>query len=247
MINIKTADKEYELEFNNIKIINTENTTQLYKELFLDSSIFIDNKRIKQEDIIYINDLTKLSEFVSMGRKSFIFEMILDLLSDNQIINHEIVSKIINSINNELDCELLESCEGDINKIISLLIELTEDKYLNKKFLQLIIEKQFTESKLIVLDNVSWFDIDLSYKYLNEHSFILLTNDFRKYIKNTKMIEIVANWNDLEFIELNDSDKLIAYLEKQVSEPITHNRFQEFLSNRNSLWSIRLFSLIKSI
>ena len=56
MIKILKNNKNYEFDFEGLKILNCNNTTKIYKQWFLDSVIQIDNKTYKQEDIIYISE-----------------------------------------------------------------------------------------------------------------------------------------------------------------------------------------------
>ncbi len=247
MLTIKKENIEYDMEFNNIKIINTSNPTKFYRDQIVDAEIFIDAHKVKSDEIVYINELTRLNEFIGLSKKSFLLQLILDKIGDAQLIDREFVQNIIEYVNAELGLPILDACDGDIQKLINYVMEITDDYYLDERTFNLIVEKQFTEKKLFIIDNVSWFKLSNVYKYLNEHSFIILCNDFRNYINSMRELEIIAIWNNSQLSDLLDYEKVIAYLEKNVSEPVNNERFSEFLNKKDSLWSIRLYSLIMAL
>lgn len=155
MLKIINKNKEYEIEFNGIKIFLSQNPTLLYKELFIDSNIQINDINIKNENIIYINELTKLNEFVNLSKKSFLIKEIFQLLDQYPIINKENLESIVSKINEISNFEIIDSSEGDQVKIINLLLELINNDYLNLKTFKFLCSSIFEEPKLFILDNVS--------------------------------------------------------------------------------------------
>lgn len=245
MLEINTKNKNYEFKFDGLKIFENENTTKLYKELFFDAQIFIDNKLIKNENIIYINELTKISDLIDMSKKSVIMQLILDNIYDYEILNRDNIISIQNKINNLLGYELLENKDSDYIKLINLIFELIDSDFLNNEILKLIIDKILLEKKLIIIDNVSWLNIELISNYLNNHDFIILTNDIRNLINSTKYFECYVNE---QLNEILDLDILINYLQKEINENnIDQNILKDFLNKKDNYTSYKIHQIMKKI
>lgn len=242
MLQILKSNFDHEFSFEGIKIINTKNPTLFYKDIIKDSNIFIDNKKIKNEDVIYINNLSTFKEFINLNKKSFILTKILELINEYPIINNENILKIINSINQELNYEILDYNEGDIHKLSTLFVDLAEDTYLNNDILRIIFKHVFDSKKIIVLDNLFWLDIELLFEFINEHNFLIITNDFRKYIKNKKELELLVVHNDNGLIDILDADHLIQYLEKNTNIELDENL--SLLKNESIVSSNLMFYIL---
>lgn len=247
MLKIIKNNKNYDFEYEGIKIINCDNTTQLYKKWFIDSLIQIDNKTYKQEDIIYISELTTVNQFFNFTKKSFLLDLINNEINSNSLINNELIKVIIEKINKMMKFDLLIQCEGDRSKIVQLLFETLNNVFFDEQSLEAML-KYLTKQKLFIFDNVSWLKIDLLYKYLNNHNFIILASDFRKLITSWKAVEIVVNVkNDDDFVEFCDSKILLEHLEKEMHQQIDDKKIDDFLKKTNSPFSLQLFSKIKLI
>lgn len=245
MLSINKNNIECELEFDGIKIFQTQNPTKLYKDLILDSVINIDNKNIKLDNVIYINELTKLTDFVNLNKKSFLIKEIINLLEQYPIIN---ISNIKDYINNKYQEELIDTNEGDNNKLINLFIEFINQEYLNKSLFKLILDYCFEDSKLIILDNVSWIELNDLYGWLNEHKFIIITYDFREYIKNASELELLVTFKqNYDYVEMLDSNKLIVYLEKHMNIEVNKEKINTWLNDKNNLESLSFLSNILKI
>lgn len=248
MLSINKNNIECELEFDGIKIFQTQNPTKLYKDLILDSVINIDNKNIKLDNVIYINELTKLTDFVNLNKKSFLIKEIINLLEQYPIINISNINNIKDYINNKYQEELIDTNEGDNNKLINLFIEFINQEYLNKSLFKLILDYCFEDSKLIILDNVSWIELNDLYGWLNEHKFIIITYDFREYIKNASELELLVIFKqNYDYVEMLDSNKLIVYLEKHMNIEVNKEKINTWLNNKNSLESLSFLSNILKI
>ncbi len=248
MLSINKNNIECELEFDGIKIFQTQNPTKLYKDLILDSVINIDNKNIKLDNVIYINELTKLTDFVNLNKKSFLIKEIIILLEQYPIINISNINNIKDYINNKYQEELIDTNEGDNNKLINLFIEFINQEYLNKSLFKLILDYCFEDSKLIILDNVSWIELNDLYGWLNEHKFIIITYDFREYIKNASELELLVTFKqNYDYVEMLDSNKLIVYLEKHMNIEVNKEKINTWLNNKNSLESLSFLSNILKI
>ncbi len=248
MLSINKNNIECELEFDGIKIFQTQNPTKLYKDLILDSVINIDNKNIKLDNVIYINELTKLTDFVNLNKKSFLIKEIINLLEQYPIINISNINNIKDYINNKYQEELIDTNEGDNNKLINLFIEFINQEYLNKSLFKLILDYCFEDSKLIILDNVSWIELNDLYGWLNEHKFIIITYDFREYIKDASELELLVTFKqNYDYVEMLDSNKLIVYLEKHMNIEVNKEKINTWLNNKNSLESLSFLSNILKI
>lgn len=248
MLSINKNNIECELEFDGIKIFQTQNPTKLYKDLILDSVINIDNKNIKLDNVIYINELTKLTDFVNLNKKSFLIKEIINLLEQYPIINISNINNIKDYINNKYQEELIDTNEGDNNKLINLFIEFINQEYLNKSLFKLILDYCFEDSKLIILDNVSWIELNDLYGWLNEHKFIIITYDFREYIKNASELELLVTFKqNYDYVEMLDSNKLIVYLEKHMNIEVNKEKINTWLNNKNNLESLSFLSNILKI
>lgn len=248
MLSINKNNIECELEFDGIKIFQTQNPTKLYKDLILDSVINIDNKNIKLDNVIYINELTKLTDFVNLNKKSFLIKEIINLLEQYPIINISNINNIKDYINNKYQEELIDTNEGDNNKLINLFIEFINQEYLNKSLFKLILDYCFEDSKLIILDNVSWIELNDLYGWLNEHKFIIVTYDFREYIKNASELELLVTFKqNYDYVEMLDSNKLIVYLEKHMNIEVNKEKINTWLNNKNNLESLSFLSNILKI
>lgn len=248
MLSINKNNIECELEFDGIKIFQTQNPTKLYKDLILDSVINIDNKNIKLDNVIYINELTKLTDFVNLNKKSFLIKEIINLLEQYPIINISNINNIKDYINNKYQEELIDTNEGDNNKLINLFIEFINQEYLNKSLFKLILDYCFEDSKLIILDNVSWIELNDLYGWLNEHKFIIITYDFREYIKDASELELLVTFKqNYDYVEMLDSNKLIVYLEKHMNIEVNKEKINTWLNNKNNLESLSFLSNILKI
>ena len=248
MLSINKNNIECELEFDGIKIFQTQNPTKLYKDLILDSVINIDNKNIKLDNVIYINELTKLTDFVNLNKKSFLIKEIINLLEQYPIINISNINNIKDYINNKYQEELIDTNEGDNNKLINLFIEFINQEYLNKSLFKLILNYCFEDSKLIILDNVSWIELNDLYGWLNEHKFIIITYDFREYIKDASELELLVIFKqNYDYVEMLDSNKLIVYLEKHMNIEVNKEKINTWLNNKNNLESLSFLSNILKI
>ena len=230
MLKIIKNNINIDLDYNGIKILQSNNPNLFYKEIILDSSIYIDDYKIKNENIIYINNFSQLKDFMNLNKKSNIYSRIIELLFEYKIINYENINQIINIINGEYQYELLEINEGDNSKLISMFFELLNDKYLDQNLLEIILNNVFDDKKLIILDNIEWINLEFLSKFLNQHYFLLLTNNFEKYIQNYKEFEILTIMkNNYDYFDVLDINHLCVFLQSELNINIDHNNIVELL------------------
>ena len=89
MLKIIKNNINIDLDYNGIKILQSNNPNLFYKDIILDSSIYIDDYKIKNENIIYINNFSQLKDFMNLNKKSNIYSRIIELLFEYKIINYE--------------------------------------------------------------------------------------------------------------------------------------------------------------
>lgn len=230
MLKIIQQNKEYEFNFDGVKIFNAPNPTLLYKQIFTDSTIFIDGKIINKEDIIYIDELSKTDQFINLTKKSELLKQVIDLIATYPLINNENLQQIITKINEELQLEVLEFNEGDITKIITTFLDVVDLNYLDQTKFDIILEKYLNSKKLFILNNLSWINIQKLYSYINEHNFIIITNDFRRYINHKNELETLVIFKDnYVYTEILDYEKTLAYLEMKTNTFIDDKVFHNFL------------------
>lgn len=247
MLKIIKNNINIDLDYNGIKILQSNNPNLFYKDVILDSSIYIDDYKIKNENIIYINNFSQLKDFMNLTKKSNIYSRIIELLFEYKIINYENINQIINIINNEYQYELLEINEGDSSKLISMFFELLNDKYLDQNLLEIILNNVFDDKKLIIFDNIEWINLEFFSKFLNQHYFLVLTNNFEKYIQNYKELEILTIIkNNYDYFDVLDINHLCVYLQSELNINIDHNNIVELL-HKNDINSQFIFWKLNNI
>lgn len=230
MLKIIKNNINIDLDYNGIKILQSNNPNLFYKDVILDSSIYIDDYKIKNENIIYINNFSQLKDFMNLNKKSNIYSRIIELLFEYKIINYENINQIINIINGEYQYELLEINEGDNSKLISMFFELLNNKYLDQNLLEIILNNVFDDKKLIIFDNIEWINLEFLSNFLNQHYFLVLTNNFEKYIQNYKELEILTIIkNNYDYFDVLDINHLCVYLQSELNINIDHNNIVELL------------------
>lgn len=234
MLKIVKNNLDIEVDFNGIKIFDVKNPNLFYKEVFLESSIYLDEFKIKDENIIYINNFSKISDFITLSKKSFLFTKIYELIHENNIINYEAIKNILNIVNETYSYELLDINDGDNTKLINMFFELCEDKYIDKQILEIILNYVFEDKKLIVFDNIEWIDISFLSKYINQHNFIVLTNNFYKYISFKREFEILTIFKEnYDYSDIIDVEYLCAYLQSKLNININSDNIIELINKNN--------------
>lgn len=234
MLKIVKNNLDIEVDFNGIKIFDVKNPNLFYKEVFLESNIYLDEFKIKDENIIYINNFSKINDFITLSKKSFLFTKIYELIHENNIINYESIKNILNIVNETYSYELLDINDGDNIKLINIFFELCEDKYIDKKILEIILNNVFEEKKLIVFDNIEWIDISFLSKYINQHNFIVLTNNFYKYISFKREFEILTIFKEnYDYSDIIDVEYLCVYLQSKLNININSDNIIELINKNN--------------
>lgn len=249
MLKIKNKNTVNEFEFNGIKIIQTDNPTLLFRNFISANSFLeINNLKIPNDDIIYLNELTKFNEIVKLNKSTNIFKVIFDEIKEFPIINHENINKITEKINKNY-FKILENNEGDLSKIILSIFELLDLGYLSKKNFIFIINHVLNNKKYtFIMDNITWFKYIDFIPFINNHNFIILTNDFRQYINNINDLELLyISDENLNGVDIICKNSLINYLEKELNIIFDNNLFNKFIIDKENAEMEKIFFKIKKI
>lgn len=235
MFSFKYNNNYYELDFNGIKIIETHFTTNFIKQIFGDqeNKCNIDGKVYSFKNIIYINELTKINDYLSLSRNGYIYKKIIDKLNDSLLINQELINKIIDEINQEFENDILLPTL-DMNRLINSIFDLNDLGFISDQSFFYILNKiEFGEKKLIVFDNCKFATYNSCKMLLNNFNILIITSDVRNCINNYKELEICCFINNKVF-EIINLEKLVSYLEYKMSEPITEKDLNSYINFGNS-------------
>lgn len=249
MLELKLKDNSITCCFDNIKIIQYSYPTLLCKLIQQEELIWIDEKPIKLNNIVYINEFSKLSDFLNLNKSSFLLKKIIDLINNQPLINYNLLQKVIDDINNWLNVTYLDLNEGDETKIINFLLEISKDITLNQELLLFLLKNDCFSSKMcFIFDNVSWLNKQELYPYLNQHYFLIVTSDFRNYFHTAKDFELVCILHeDLKYFDVVDSTKLLNYLELKLNIPVSIQTINESLRDKTSWFSMQVFYYLNLI
>ncbi|GAA5414385.1 hypothetical protein [Ureaplasma ceti] len=248
MLKIKTQHKIYEMEFDGIKVFFNAYPELTRELLNNETSFIIDNHEWKKQDIIYINNLTTWSELLVFSKNSKLMNDIIQLLDEYPLIDTNNQELICNVINNKYQKEILETNEGDVYKIVSLLFETKNTGFINKYDFLFILEHDFyITKKLFIIDNFLDLEVQDVINNLNKNNFIFITDNFLKIIKSIDELELITIINEQECFEFSDKDSLIDYWELKSSIVLTNNKIYEYKKDLWSLESLKFISEMKKI
>ena len=78
MLSFKYENNWYEIEYFGIKIIETKFTTNFIKSIISEddeqAKLIIENKSFKWKNILYINEMTRYSDLISLNKNSIIYK-----------------------------------------------------------------------------------------------------------------------------------------------------------------------------
>lgn len=233
MLTIKYNNNWYDFDFNGIKVIETKYTTNFIKKIFHENNntdkVIIDGKNYNWKNIIYINELTKINDFLSLSKNGYLYKKIIDKIEDNSLINQDLINAIIAEINKEMEIEDLLFPTYDLNKIIASTFELGDLGFINdESFFQILNKIDYDEKKLIIFDNCNFINYGNVKKLLNNFNILIICNDIRGIIRNYNELEICCFINNSVF-EVINIEKLVSYLELKLSEPISEQDLNNYL------------------
>lgn len=237
----------YELEFNGIKVFQTPFVNKITKSFYEKSikSEFVE-ANIFKNNVFLISDFTKVMDLLDLSKSSTIYKELLDKSINSNLINEDLISEIMNNINEKFDCSILQD-KKDWHKIILNLWELNDGLYLNKKIFKKILESNFYSEKItFIIHDVDWLQVDDVKNYINRFNFIFITNDLRLNIKNISNIETLVILED-KLIEILDSDKILSYLENKTRYHMSNKILKNFFDMKNDEISQKILFSLKNI
>ena len=244
MINIQTKSYNLSFEYNNIKLL-TEYDDNFVRELIDPfSKIQISNQNIKYSNIVYISKTTKLSDLMSFTKTSPIFQKINSLTSEFSILNEESIARIAFLINSFYGYEFIGINEGDINKLIPILFEMMLDKYVNFDTLKAILSNNlFNDKKLIIIDDLDDVNVEKLFSFLNDHYFLILSKNPIDKINMISSFEILGYVSNS--FEILDFDKLINFIEKEMSSIFNQEIFNKIKKSKYSFELVKLEYIVR--
>lgn len=251
MLQIKYKNNWYDFEFHGIKIFEVNYTTNFIKSIIVDndeeSKLIIDGKNIKWKNVIYINEMSKIDNFLSLNKSNFLYKEIIETIGDNLLINEQLINKIANQINLNLGINNLLSTQYDVSKLISACFEMINLGFIDETTIFNLLNKlNFDERKLIIFDNVSFATYKNCKKLLNNFNILIICSDLRGIVENIKELELCCLENHYLF-EIINIEKVISFLELKTSLIINEYDLNNYLNKKNDQKSSLIHFYLKSI
>lgn len=252
MIQFNYNKNWYDVEFNGIKVIETKYSTHFIKSIIVDNDenpkLILDKKNIRQKNVIYINEMTKYEDFLSLNKSNFLYKKILEKIGDKTLINEIFVQNIVDEINSDLKIEDLLLVQYDLNKIINACFELNDLGYIDDKDLFTLLNKlEFDEKKLLIFDNVSYITYNKCKNLLNNFNILIVCNDVRGIIDNVSLLELCCFVNKDSMFDVISVEKLISYIETKSSQIISDEDINNYLQSKNNQKSSIINFYLKNI
>lgn len=252
MLRINYLKNWYEIEFNGIKIIETRYTTKFIKSILESPDetpyLIIDNKNIRWKNVIYINELTKYEDFLSLNKNGFIYKKIIEKIADNILINQDLINKIIMEINQEIGIEDFLLNQYDLPKLIAATFELNDLGYIDDdKLIDILNKIEYDEKKLIIFDNVSYINYEKCKKLMNNFNILIVCSDIREIINNFLLLEICCFIYNNSIFDVINVEKLISFLEIKTSLSINEQDLNKYLDNSTDQKSSIINFYLKNI
>ncbi|WP_033160003.1 hypothetical protein [Mycoplasmoides alvi] len=252
MLQIYYQNNWHNLDFNGIKILETTFPTHFIKSILTDDNenhhLVVDSKVIKWKNVIYVNELSKYSDFLSLSKSNVLYKKIVEIIGDKTLIDNNLVNFVINKINKDFQINDLLIPQYDVYKLINSSMEINDISNIDSKtFFDFFLKLEFDEKKLIIFDNVKNATYKNCQKLLNNFNVLIITTDIREVINHFNELEICAYVKENDFFEIIDIDKLISYLEMKTSLPIDQKDLNNFLSKHNDEKSHKINFFLKNI
>lgn len=215
----------------NVKIIETENTDLFLSHLFnyeyeTESKVFeLMSRKISLKDSVLITNLTKFSEFLSLSAKNWLGDSIIndEYWSESIFFRNEKIDGIVDKINQKLGFEFL-NYEIDNVKLIKAIFNIENDILINEANFENLAEIIFSTMKqtIVILKDLDYIKFEKLFKY-NNVTFLILTNDFTKYISKFSELELVAFYSQKTVIDVIDNLPIIRYFENLKNRPVNED------------------------
>lgn len=131
MLVFKYNNNLYNVDFNGIKIFEVNYTTNFIKQIISNNEISIDGRMFSSKNIIYINEMSKLSEFINMYKTNILYKKIIEYIGDESLVKKDVIDNVIKKINEDFGINDLLIEQYDLNKIITATFEVNNEEYIN--------------------------------------------------------------------------------------------------------------------
>ena len=248
MLVFKYNNNLYNVDFNGIKIFEVNYTTNFIKQIISNNEISIDGRMFSSKNIIYINEMSKLSEFINMYKTNILYKKIIEYIGDESLVKKDVIDNVIKKINEDFGINDLLIEQYDLNKIIIATFEVNNEEYINDWLMIEILNKlEHSEKKLIIFDNCKYVDYNLCKKLLNNYHILIVCSDIRGIVNNYMELEICCFVGSNTILEIICLERLISYLEFNLSDQIQESDLNKYLSFDKSKKSSLINFYLKNI
>lgn len=139
------------------------------------------------------------------------------------LFRNEKIEEIVDKINQKLGFEFL-NYEIDNVKLIKAIFNIENDILINKENFENLAEIIFSTMKqtIVILKDLDYIKLEKLFKYHNI-TFLILTNDFTKYISKFNELELVAFYSQKTVIDVIDNLPIIRYFENLKNRPVNED------------------------
>lgn len=207
MAYIKYKDENVSFDLEPIEFIKVFDM-YTFHNLFINSEIEIfDEINFNNVNNIVITPIAKTRDIFSFTRSNFLGKWLLEYVQNEQInlFNTDSVNKIVDLLKTKIS-SIEANVDIDILKVLNLLIEIDEDKLLDKQEFMTMIKflEQKTHNTKILLFNQDWIDEEVIEKiYDSNIKTIIIFNE------SSNIAKILNKFK--ENILILDSNKVCAY------------------------------------
>lgn len=217
--------------YQGIRIIETENTDLFLQKCFIfsfkneDSFLQINNFDVLNDDILVINNLTKISDIYNITSKNILYKMINKSENFNyeKLINNENILNFQNEINSIFNNSVIEY-NFDVIKFLKYCFQINSKLFLDKLALQTFLEKFENKTKLtIILNNIEWISIEDLEPFITKFNFIILTNNPIKFLTKWDYWELLSFYESEHFVNIYSKNQIFNWLENLEHKKIDTN------------------------
>ena len=113
--------------------------------------------------------------------------------------------------------------------------------------IEILNKLEHSEKKLIIFDNCKYVDYNLCKKLLNNYHILIVCSDIRGIVNNYMELEICCFVGSNTILEIICLERLISYLEFNLSDQIQESDLNKYLSFDKSKKSSLINFYLKNI
>lgn len=243
-------EKQVEFEFNGVKCIQTNNCNLVCRSIIdaiKNNEIVDDNYKFSKNALVYLDCFSKTKNFINLNKNSSFTIYLLDLIkNDKAIVNETVIQKIVALVNNQFETEIL-SQTYDVERLISLIFDVEDLGYLTKDvFLKLLKMNFWSNKTTFLINDLDWLKLNDVLPYLNMHTFIFVTSDFRKNVNNLTQFEAIVFMDENNVFDVLDKDKFIAFLELKTNFEINNVILDSFIKGEKSWQNSKISTVLNN-